>query len=447
MQVTIEELSSVKKTLHVEIPQEQVTRELDSAYSKLKKTAKIKGFRPGKAPRSVLERMFRKDVHADVSSKLIQESFINVLKDKDLKIVGNPQLDPPELTANEPYAYDATVEVKPDIGDIDFKGLKLNKTQYKVNDKEVESQLKALQKNMAQQKTVEDDRPAQEGDHVMISYEGLKDGKPFTETQRTENFTLKIGDGSILKDFDTGLIGMKAGDSKEIKVKFPDDYFNDKLAGLDIDFQVTLNQIREEELPEIDDDLAQKAGNYSTLVELKERIRQNLTEGYTKRVEQEMNEQIFTALIEKKDFDVPDVMVDFELDTIVDDAEKSFAYRNTSLEEMGITRESIAEKYRDTAVKQVKRHLILEKIIEQENLTLSEEQLQEGLQEMADAFQQPVEQIKAYYSQNTDKLDYFKQTLLEKRAINLIIESGVIKEIDPPKEESDSAKPDRPAEG
>ena len=390
--------------------------------------------------------MFKKDVHADVSSKLIQESFINVLKDNDLKIVGNPQLDPPELTANEPYAYDATVEVKPDIDVIDFKGLKLSKTQYKVNDKEVESQLKALQKNMAQQKPVEDDRPAQEDDHVMISYEGLKDGKPFTETQRTENFNLKIGDGSILKDFDAGLIGMKVGESKEIKVKFPDDYFNDKLAGLGIDFQVTLNQIREEELPEINDDLAQKAGNYTSLVELKERIRQNLTEGYSKRVEQEMNEQIFTTLIEKKDFDVPDVMVDYELDGIVEDAERSFAYRNTSLEEMGISRESIAEKYRDTAVKQVKRHLILEKIIEQENLTLSDEEVQDGLQNMADAFQQPVEQIKAYYSQNTDKLDYFKQTLLEKRAINLIIESGEIKEVDPPKEESDSAKPDSPAD-
>ena len=288
--------------------------------------------------------------------------------------------------------------------------------------------------------------PAQEDDHVMISYEGLKDGKPFTETQRTENFNLKIGDGSILKDFDAGLIGMKVGESKEIKVKFPDDYFNDKLAGLGIDFQVTLNQIREEELPEINDDLAQKAGNYTSLVELKERIRQNLTEGYSKRVEQEMNEQIFTTLIEKKDFDVPDVMVDYELDGIVEDAERSFAYRNTSLEEMGISRESIAEKYRDTAVKQVKRHLILEKIIEQENLTLSDEEVQDGLQDMADAFQQPVEQIKAYYSQNTDKLDYFKQTLLEKRAINLIIESGEIKEVDPPKEESDSAKPDNPAD-
>ena len=175
MQVTIEDFSSVKKSLHIEIPQERVSRELDLAYGKLKKTAKIKGFRPGKAPRSVLE-----------------------------------------LNLDGPYAYDATIEIKPEIGDIDFKGLNLVKTKYKVNEKEVESQLKALQKNLAQQKPIEEDRPAREGDHVMITYEGLKDGKPFTETQRTENFTLKIGDGSILKDFDAGLIGMKAGESKSL---------------------------------------------------------------------------------------------------------------------------------------------------------------------------------------------------------------------------------------
>ena len=181
-------------------------------------------------------------------------------------------------------------------------------------------------------------------------------------------------------------------------------------------------------------------------MELKERIRRNLTEGYTKRVEQEMNEQIFTALIDKTKFDVPDAMVDYELEAIVDDAERSFAYRNTSLEEMGLTRESIAEKYRDTAVKQVKRHLILEKIVDQENLTLSDEELQAGLQDMAAAFQQPVEQIQAYYNQNSDKLDYFKQTLLEKRAVTLIIDNSVITEIEPPKENSDSTKPDSPAD-
>ncbi len=446
MQVTIEELSSVKKTLHIEIPREQVVRELDSAYNKLKKTAKIKGFRQGKAPRTVLERLFKKDVHADVSSRLIQESFIGALKEKSLKIVGNPQLDPPELKGDGPYAFEATIEVKPEIDGVDFKGLNLNKTRYRVDEKEVDSQLKALQKNLAKQKPVAEDRPACEGDHVMITYEGLKDGKPFTETQRTENFTLKIGDGSILKDFDAGLIGMKAGESKEIKVKFPADYFNDKLAGLDIDFQVSLNQIREEEIPEINDDMAKMAGRYENLEELKERIRQNLEEGYAKRAEQELNEQIFKTLIDRTSFEVPDVMVDFELDAIVDEAERSFAYRNTSFEEMGLTRESIAEKYRGTAIKQVKRHLILEKIIDQEKIELGDDELQVGLQDMAAAFQQPVEQIQAYYSQNADKLDYFKQTLLEKKAITLIIDNSVIEEIEPAVDKPDEVKPDGPAD-
>ena len=162
MHVTVEDVSGVKKTLHIEIPQEEVVRELDSAYSQLKKTAKIKGFRPGKAPRSVLERMFKKDVHADVSSKLIKESFIDALKKTDLKVIGNPELDPPDLKANEDYKYDATVEVKPDIKDIDFKGLKLKKNRYTVNDAEIELQLKALQKNLTRHKPIAEERPARE---------------------------------------------------------------------------------------------------------------------------------------------------------------------------------------------------------------------------------------------------------------------------------------------
>ena len=146
-------------------------------------------------------------------------------------------------------------------------------------------------------------------------------------------------------------------------------------------------------------------------------------------------------LIDKTEFDVPNVMIDYELEAIVDDAERSFAYRNKSLEEMGLSREAIAENYRDTAVKQVKRHLILEKIIDQENLTLTDEEIDAGFQEMADAFQQPVEQIKSFYSQNTDKLDYFKQTLLEKRAIKLIIDSSEIEEVEPSEQTSDQTEP------
>ena len=331
MIVNVEDLSSVKKILHIEISKDKVTSELDAYYENLKKTAKVKGFRPGKTPRSVLKRMFKKDVHADVSSKLIQNSFLDAIKETELNIVGNPKVDPPGLEENGPYKYDATIEVSPKIEDIDFKGLALKKTLYKISDEEVNAQLKMLQKSLAQQKTVEEDRPIKENDFALIDYEGFKDGKPYSETQKTENFTMKIGSGQILKEFDTGIIGMKPSETREVKVTFPKDYFNEKLAGLDITFNIKLNEIREEVLPEIDDELAKNLGNIKTLDELKKTITDNLKQGYEKRVEQEINEQIFKDLIAKSDFEVPDTMVDYELEGIVAEAERSFASRNVSM--------------------------------------------------------------------------------------------------------------------
>jgi trigger factor len=431
MQFTVEDLSSVKKTLHIEIPREMVARELDSAYRQLGKTAKIKGFRPGKVPRSVLERMFKKDVHSDVSSRLIQDSFVDALKKTELEIVGRPQVDPPDLKEDEPYRYDATVEVKPVLGSIDFKGLALEKSVYQVSDQEIDLQLKALQKRLASFTPVEEQRGAQKGDHVLITYEGLKDGKPFVETQKTENFAVTIGDGQILPEFDDGLVGMQVGEDKEIQVQFPADYENDQLAGQKIDFFVSLDQIREEALPDIDDELAKQIGNYKDLAELKGQIRSNLEEGYSKRVEQELNEQIFKALIDKTDFEVPESMVEFELQGIIEEAERSFAYRNQSLEDAGLTREGIAEKYKDTAEKQVRRHLILDAIIRQEEMSLEDAELDEGFDEMAKGFNQPVEQIKQYLLAEKEKLENFKHALLEKKAVKLIIDNGTITEATP----------------
>lgn len=438
MQYTIEDLSSVKKTLHIEIPREAVARELDSAYRQLGKTAKIKGFRPGKVPRSVLERMFKKDVHSDVSSRLIQDSFIDALKKTELEIVGRPKVDPPDLQENEPYSYEATVEVKPVIGIIDYKGLALKRSVYQVNDDEIDLQLKALQKRLASSKPLDEQRPAREGDHVVITYEGLKDGKPFVETQKTENYAATIGDGQIMKEFDAGLVGMKVGDTKEIEVQFPQEYENDRLAGIAIDFFVTLNQIQEELLPEIDDELAKQVGSYKTLADLRDQIRNNLEEGYAKRIEQELNEQIYMDLIGKTDFEVPESMVEYELEAIIEDTERSFAYRNQSMADAGITREGIAEKYKATAEKQVRRHLILDAIIRQEGLSLDDAELDQGLEEMAQSFNQPAEQIRQYLTAESEKLENFKHALLEKKAVKLIIDNGTITDVesaDAPKSE------------
>lgn len=431
MEVNIEDISSVKKILHIEVPQDMVMQEIDKAYDALKKTAKLKGFRQGKIPRSVLESFFKKDVYADVSNKLLKESFIDVVREKDLKIVGDPKIEPPQFDEKSPYKYEATIEIRPEISNMDFKGLTLKKNMYKIGEKEVNAQLKMLQKKLSQLKTIEEARPATNGDYALITYEGFKDGKPFEETAKTENHTMKIGLGHFTKDFDAQIIEMKPGEKKNISVHFPEDYFNSRLANLDIVFDVTLNEIREEILPEINDEFAKNFGEFNTLEELKIKIKDNLAQGYEKRVEQELNEQIFLDLISKTQFEVPETMIEYELENIIADAERSFTYHNTSLEALGLTKEVLSEKYRDVAEKQVKRHLILDKIIEQENLSLKDEELEEGFKKISEDFQQPVEEIKEFYRQNTDRLNYFKQTLLEKSAINLILENGNIENVEP----------------
>ena len=431
MQVTVEDLSTVKKVLHVEIPEKVVVGELDKAYKDLKKNAKVKGFRPGKTPRTVLERLYKKDVNADVSSKLIQESLIDAIKEAELNIVGRPEIEPPIADGKGPYKYDATVEIEPEIETVDFKGLALKKNLYRVSAEEMDAQLKMLQKNLAQQKTLEEDRPAQEGDFVLVDYEGFKDGKPFAETQKTENFTLKIGDGPILKEFDEQLIGMSTGETREVKVHFPEDYFNNKVANLEITFNVKLNGIREVVLPEIDDEFAKDLGQYETLKQLKEEISSNLLKGYEKRSDQEVQEQIFTALLEKVNFEVPDSLIAFELEGIIEEVEKTLTYHGSSLEERSLTKEDLAEKYRDTAIKQVRRRLILKKIVGQENLTLSDEDLENGYKDMAEAFNRPVEEIRNFYEQKGNNIEFFKTSLLEKKALKLIIENSSQEIVEP----------------
>ena len=243
---------------------------------------------------------------------------------------------------------------------------------------------------------------------------------------------MKIGAGAISKTLDEELIGMKPGEDKEITVNFPEDHFNEKLANHEITFHVKLHEIREEILPEIDDEFAKKlGGQYETLDDLKNAITKNLNEGYQQRVEQELNEQIYEGLIEKTEFELPESMVDYELNNIIDEIEKTLTYYNKSMEDQGLTKEMLAEKHRGTAEKKVRRHLILGKIIDQENMELSDQELEEGFTNMAQAMNQPVEAIKNYYQQNQDNLDFFKHTLLEKKAIKLIIKNSNIEEIEP----------------
>jgi len=431
MEVTVKDVTPVKKSLQIEVPEKEVISELDSAYKELKKTAKVKGFRPGKAPRNVLEKYYKKDVNSDVVSKLVQKTMVEAFEGKDFKIVGQPVVEPSELEGKGPYKYQVTIEVKPEIKDIDYKGLTLKETQYKISDGEVDAQLQMLQKTMSDKVPVDEDRPVRVDDFAFIDYECFKDGEPFKGYAKAENFALKVGSEHFTKEFDDAIIGMNIGESKEISIDFSEDYSIKKLAGLEILFKTTLNEIRIENVPEIDDALAQKLGRYNSIEELKQAIVDNLHTGYEKRKEQEINEQIFKSLLEGQDFEVPEAMIEHETAGIVAEAERSFAHHNMTLEQVGMTKEKLAERSRDTAIKQVRRHIILEKIIDQESLTLSDDELEEGYVEMSRDFGQSVEEIKKYYEQNKDNLEFLKYTLLEKSAIRLIINSGNVEKVEP----------------
>jgi len=442
MQVKIEDKSSVKKVLSFEIPKEDVTKELNIAYKDLKKKVDVKGFRKGKVPRKVLENRFSKDVHADVGPRLIQEAFIDAIKEHDLNIVGGPQMDPPQLDPENAYIFDITVEIKPELDDIEFEGIDLKQTKYEVSDGEIESQIFMIQKTMAKKETVKEERPVKDSDFVLIDYEGFLNGDSFDKTPKIENYVMGIGQDAMPKEFSEKLTGVIPVQDLEIEVPYPDDYYDENLKGKTIVYKVTLKEIQEEILPELNDDLVKDLGKFETLDDVRTSIRENLEKGYAQRIKHELSEQVFQNLLEKIEFEVPEAMIEGELNGITMEAEQAYAANNTTLEDAGLSKDILKTQYRDVAEKQARRHLILEKIISQGKLELSDEELEKSFEEMAAGMNAPVDSVKNYFNMDPKQLEYYKYTQLEKKAVDLIIEKGSITEVEP-----DAVEPDTSEEG
>ncbi|MBF0389964.1 MAG: trigger factor [Desulfamplus sp.] len=446
MQVKIEDQSTVKKLIHVEVAGEEVTAELDKAYKDIGKTASIKGFRKGKVPRKVLENRFGKDVNADVISKLIQNGYAEAIKDNNISnIVGPPSITEtlPEPEQGKPFNFSINIEVRPQIADIDFKGIELKKNLYKPSDEEIVAQLQMIRQSMATKQTVAEERPVKESDFVLIDYQGFVNGEPFEHTPKIENYLMAIGTNDMPDDFSQKLTGVIPPQELEIDVVYPtDDSIEKEFAGKRVTYKVNLKEIQENILPPLDDDLAQKLGQFEKLEDVKNAIRSNLEAGYKVRVNQELSEQIFTKILEKVDFELPVALVEAELNAIVAEAEQAYQQHNITLESVGITKDMIREQYRDLAEKQAKRHLILEKIILQEKLELTPEDMDKMFETMAKAMNATADQIKNMLNHGQDSstyFDYIKMIELEKKAIQHIIDNSNMVEVEPEPETADVA--------
>ncbi|MBF0258363.1 MAG: trigger factor [Desulfamplus sp.] len=443
MQVKIEDQSTVKKIIHIEIEGEDVTAELDKAYRDLGKSASIKGFRKGKIPRKVLESRFSKDVNADIVSRLIQDSYSEAIKSQSIvDIVGPPSVmdELPELEQGKPFNFSINVEVKPVLSDIEFKGIELRKNVYKPSDEEIDAQLHMIRQTMSTKKTVTEERPAKESDFVLIDYEGFVDGKPFEHTPKIENYLMDIGSKNMPEEFSAKLTGAIPPTDLEIEVVYEDDHTENELAGKTVVYKVAMKEIQEKELPPLDDTLAEKLGQFENLEGIKDAIRSNLEAGYKVRTHQELSEQIFTTLLEKIDFEVPDVLVESELNGIIAETEQAYKQHNITLEDAGVTKDIIRTRYRDVAEQQARRHLLLGKIIEQEKLELTEDEMEEAFAGMARSMHATVEQVKKMFKTDAAayQLEYIKMIELEKKAVNHIIDNSNIIEVEPEAEDAPS---------
>ena len=378
MKVSVEDIGPIQKRLLVEIPADMVSKEFDSAYRQLKKRVNIKGFRKGKAPRSILERHYGPQVESEVLESLIKQSLPEALKEANVELLLDPQLDlTSPLKTAESFSYSALLDLWPEFELPKYKGLELIEPVVEVSEEEIREQLEALRRHFATVESAGEDRPVEKEDLAVIDYAGEIDGEPvdgFSE----ENYYLEVGAGYFNSVFEEQMLGMTKGIEKSIEVSYPEDALNAKVAGKTVKFKVVLKDIKKRILPELNDDFAKQVGaDIKTVEELRDRLRNQLEEDKKKAAKSSLRQQFLEQLREQVDFPVPDKLVDAKLTQMVDNVRGYLQERGVDLERAGISEDRLRAKMREDAVKQVKTEIILDKIAETENIAVDHDEVSE----------------------------------------------------------------------
>ena len=425
MKTNVEEISSIKKKIHVEIPVDRVTEEIDSFYEEVKKKAKTKGFRPGKTPRSILERYFKDYVKVEVTQKLIQGTYLTALSETNLHVVSTPLIDPGELESGKPFVYSATFEIKPEIKVEGYLELNIEAHKEEIKEEEVEGRLKFLQDLHAHLKTISDARPIQTGDYVIMDYNASMDGRPLEEGKAID-YTVEVGSGRFIPSLEEKLIGLRPEEEKDLEVTFPEDYGFSKWAGKTILFHVKIKEIKEKILPLLDDEFAKDFGDFSSLEELKAQLKKEIQGEKEVALEQNLRDQMVEQLLKANLFEVPDNMVEEQIKGLVSDTKLKLSAQGLDLKRVGLTEEKLQADYHDAAVKQVQTFLILEQIGTQEGMTVSDEEVEERLKEISERGHQKFEVVKGYYEKN-GLLPGLKVKIMTDKTLDFLLQKANIK--------------------
>ncbi len=416
--VKVEDISPVKKKLLFDISWVDVKNELDACYRDMNRKAKIKGFRPGKVPRKILESMYKDHVEGEVITNLVNKHYWDAVKEKGITVVAQPDIDQNGIEEEKNFVFAATVEVEPFIEPKNYIGLELEKHEKNVTESDIEERLQQIRHMFGTMEEVGDDREVKEGDFTVIDFTGTLDGEALKE-MTAENYLLEIGSGSFVPGFEDQVIGMRKDQSKQIQVKFPDEYGIQRIAGKDIIFSVTLKSIKEKILPEIDENFIRNFEKFETLEDLRTDIRETLEEENKARSNTDMKDLIVTKLLESNEFEAPPSFIERQIYYMIADTRRRMASRGLSRKEIDELSAKYREMYRDEATKVVKSVLLMKNIAAKESISVDAGEIDERVMEMAQRRGQDFDSFKKSLA-DADMIENINEEILTRKVFDFI---------------------------
>ena len=415
--VDVETVDSVRRRLAVEVPAEEVTAEIEKAYIQLSREAKVRGFRPGRVPRPVIERLFGDRVRAEVFEKLIQQSYTEVVEEQRIAAVGHPEIITEQARPGEALRYSAMVEVKPEIVVEHYAGLAVERPLVSVTDADVDAFLERLRHSFAQLRPIVDRTTVETGDVVTVDYEGRVDGRP---VGRGEHRDIEVGANGFPHEFDQHLLGAAVGSQSDFVVSYPAEYGSAELAGKTVQFHVHVRALAHKELAPLDDEFAKDHGECSTLAELRQQVRTRLESEAAQQADNTMRQALLDALAAANDVPIPNALVERRTEALTEEVWREWQERRIRPKNETEALARLREELQPRARQQVKIALLLEAIARQEGITVSETDVEERIATLATGAGAAAQRLRAFY-QDADARRELRSRMLQTRAVDAIV--------------------------
>ncbi len=425
MNVKLENIEKNVAQIEIEVEAAQFNEGLEKAYIKNKGKFSIPGFRKGKVPRKMVEKYYGEGVLYDEAINIVcAEVYPEAIKEVNIEPVDRPEIDIKQIGNGESFIFIAKVAVKPEVELREYKGIEINKIEYNVTEEDIDNEIKKMQEKNSRLVTIED-RAVEDGDTVEIDFEGFIDGNPF-EGGKGEKYNLQIGSGQFIPGFEEQLIGKNAGDDVNVNVSFPESYQAEDLAGKPVVFEVKIHRVMKKELPELDDEFSKDVSEFDTMDELKQDIESKLKKEADQRQKREIENAVIEKIIEGMSFDIPEVMIETQIDNIARDINMNLMSRGMNLEQYlqytGMDMPLFREQNKEQANQQVKVRLLLEKISSTEKVEVTDEDVEKHINEMAESYKMEVDKLKEMLS--TEQLDSLKEELVVQKTIDMLVENA-----------------------